>query len=1020
MNTSKHDQEVFVRQYEKLNAKQKKAVDAIEGPVMVVAGPGTGKTQILTLRIANILRSDAAGIMPENILALTFTNAGVSAMRERLALYIGTQMAYRVGIYTFHSFCEEQMKEYPEYFVDFAYAQAISDIDRIGVIEEILANESFEILKTFASDFHYVKSIASALDELKREGITPDIFTQKIAQQEKNVLADEDSYYKRKYKEFNKGDLKPAALDKVRRNTELQKVYELYQEKLKATKRYDFADMIIAVTAAMATQPAFHATLLELYQYILVDEHQDTNDGQNKLLELLTQTPEGLAPNLFTVGDDKQAIYRFQGASVENFLHFSQKFPDIIKIDLTQNYRSSQQVLDTAHTLIQNDAHEHVELLSAGTVEHESLGVHAFATYESELAYVAQDIRSAIDEGMDPTEIAVMYLENKNLPAIRSALEKKSIPYVVSSKENLLHDPVMRKLIMLLQAVANPKDDALLGQALLIDFVTLETVDALELLDYVRKGRKAFSLISLLDRVAQTKEVGLKNPESVQAFATMILTQKEKGENLPMLEFFDQFVRESGFLTYVMGLDTHTTHLRQISTLLAEIEKDMAAKDASTKTPYRITDFLRYITTLQDYDIPIDVPITAQTSANTGVRLMTAHGAKGLEFAHVYITNAIHGKWDGKRRRASFDLPLPAIKSSLDDERRLFYVALTRSKQKITISYSVRDSAGRERTPTIFLEEMNTQNVEHFDKTTDVAEGQELKDQLFAPRHIVIPGVTDTDYIREKFLTTSLSVSALNNYFTSPLLYFFRNLVRIPETPNKSLLFGNLVHEALDDYFKECATSEKILPVEKLLAHFQNALDKSFLLREYYEEMEKRGTTLLTNYYEHYSETFTHKIATEKHVRGIPLTLANGEELVLTGIVDKMEFLDEKGFQKGQRNDVRVVDYKTGGSWSKKSKDQKKNLERQVIFYKLLLDGFTEDFDTTYNMVGGVLDFVEPNKKGEYERHEMNVTQAHVDELTAEINDFATDVLSGNLLKKDFPRDRFTKEYIDLLDVLKK
>lgn len=154
MNTSKHDQEVFVRQYEKLNAKQKKAVDAIEGPVMVVAGPGTGKTQILTLRIANILRSDAAGIMPENILALTFTNAGVSAMRERLALYIGTQMAYRVGIYTFHSFCEEQMKEYPEYFVDFAYAQAISDIDRIGVIEEILANESFEILKTFASDFH--------------------------------------------------------------------------------------------------------------------------------------------------------------------------------------------------------------------------------------------------------------------------------------------------------------------------------------------------------------------------------------------------------------------------------------------------------------------------------------------------------------------------------------------------------------------------------------------------------------------------------------------------------------------------------------------------------------------------------------------------------------------------------------------------------------------------------------------------------------------------------------------------
>jgi len=1021
MNIEKDYNQIFNEQYQKLNAAQKKAVDTIEGPVMVVAGPGTGKTQILTLRIANILRSEAAGILPENILALTFTNAGVSAMRERLAGYIGAQEAYRVGIYTFHSFCEEQMKEYPEYFVDFAYAQAISDMDRIAIIEDILKNESFEYLTTFASDFHYTKAIISAIEELKREGISPGQLVGKLSEQEKNILADEASYYKRKYKEFNKGDLKPNALDKVRRNEELQKVYALYQEELRRQKKYDFADMIIAVVAALQAHPALHATLLELYQYILVDEHQDTNDGQNQLLELLIDTPEGIAPNLFTVGDDKQAIYRFQGASVENFLHFSQKFSDIVQIDLTENYRSSQPILDTAHTLISGEKDRtHTELVSAGGVRHDTISTHAFGGYDDELAFVAADIETKIASGVDPAEIAVMYLENKNLAAIRSALEKKSIPYVVNSKENLLHDPMMRKLIVLLRAIADPMNDAALGEALLLDMHNVEILDALEILDRQRHGRGEYKLMRLLDRLVDTKEIPLSNPAAVADFAQMIQVQKEKGENLPFLEFFDGCIRESGFLMHVMGVETHTTHLRQIDTLLSEITKDIIGKvERADSAAYRVGDFLRYIETLEEYDIPIDVPVTSQSAVSNGVRLMTAHGSKGLEFEHVYITNAIHSKWDGKKRRSSFDLPLPAIKSSLEDERRLFYVALTRSKQNITISYSTRDADGRERTPTIFLEEIQSDHITHHDKTGEAAVGEDLKEQLFAERHIVIPQVTDTDYIQKKFLTNSLSVSALNNYFVSPVVYFFRNLVRIPETPSKSLNFGNLIHESFDKFFSQCAEQKRICELDDLLTFFQKELDESFLLREHYDEMEKRGTKLLTEYYENYKDDFSHNVATEKRVTAIPLLLDSGEEILLTGIIDKLEFVDPAGLKKGQKNDVRVIDYKTGGSWSKKNKDQKKNLERQVVFYKLLLDSYTEDHDTTYNMISGVLDFVEPNKKGEYEKHEVEVTKPQVEELRTEINNVAKDILSGNLLNKDFPRDRFTKEYLDILDILK-
>jgi len=1052
MNTTQPDyQNIFESQYKKLNPEQKKAVETTEGPVMVIAGPGTGKTEILTLRIANILAKSGAGIAPENILALTFTNAGVIAMRERLARYIGPQTAYRVGIFTFHSFAEEQMSIFPEYFKRFAYGTAISDIDRIALTEEILKNGHFEHLKTFGSDYHYVKAIIAAIDELKREGITSDVFSGKIVEQEKNTLADEDSYYKRKYKNFAKGDLKPQALAKVRKNEELLTVYESYQEQIANRSQYDFADMIIALTEAMVTQDVFHASILERYQYILVDEHQDTNDGQNKLLELLTDTPEGIEPNLFTVGDDKQAIYRFQGASVENFLHFKEQFPDITTIDLTQNYRSSQEILDTAHTLISTPAHTkgsnevsqakpkmHTELVAAGAVEHVAIDVHELASYENELAFVASEIKEKIEGGVAPSDIALMYLQNKNLPAIRTMLEKKGVPYVVASRENLLNDPIVHKLILLLRAVANPMNDEVMGQAMLIDFLGekfgLEMLDVLAVFDKYRYGsidsekKKSYqrSLTHLISHFGDMKDLELRNPKGMQNFATYIIEQKEKGENLPFLEFFDQFVRESGFLTHMMGETSHLTHLRQVDTLLTEIKKNISSKNV-----YRITDFLAYIDILLSYEIAIDVPASGATE---GVQLMTAHGSKGLEFGHVYITNVIHGKWDGKKRRSSFDLPLPANKSDLEDERRLFYVALTRAKQSITISYARTDSEGKERTASLFLDELDKRHLH-----THTHEYEQLPAEVqFGEKKLFIPSVTDTDYIAQSFMSTPLSVSALNNYFTSPIVYFFRNLVRLPSGQNKSMMYGNVIHGALDAFFGQCTKEKKLLDSKVLIEEFEKALAATPLLHEYYDEFLARGTKTLTNYYAKYQNEFVLNLSTEKKIKGIPFELpaschpnlapchpgldsgsapspqgsTDKPQILLHGIIDKLEFLSD--------GTVRVIDYKTGKPWSEKSKEERENLERQIVFYKLLLDGYTEGLDTKFNMTQGVLDFVEPGKKGEYERHIMNVTKADVEALSQEIQDFAQDITSGDFLKREVPRNRHTAPYLDLLEVLRK
>ncbi|MEN8252596.1 MAG: UvrD-helicase domain-containing protein, partial [Patescibacteria group bacterium] len=313
----------FQEQYKMLNDGQRKAVDTLEGPVIVIAGPGTGKTQILTLRIANILKQTGDDIGPENILALTFTNAGVVAMRERLATFVGAEEAYRTNIYSFHSFCEEQIGLHSDYFSSIIYSRVASDVEKIHIVEDILENNDFETLKTFASSFHYIRDILSAIDDLKREGVSPSDFVVKIKLQEEGILVDPDSYYKRNTKKNKKGDLKPDALKHVVKNRELQKVYELYQEKLKEKKLYDFTDMIMQFVEVAENNEELGSILREQYRYLLVDEHQDTNEGQNRIIDVIASSKHlGSDPNLFTVGDDKQAIYRFQGANVESFMNF--------------------------------------------------------------------------------------------------------------------------------------------------------------------------------------------------------------------------------------------------------------------------------------------------------------------------------------------------------------------------------------------------------------------------------------------------------------------------------------------------------------------------------------------------------------------------------------------------------------------------------------------------------------------------------------------------------------------------
>ena len=966
----------FPQNYQKLNPAQREAVDTIEGPVMVVAGPGTGKTQVLTLRIANIL-ARGAGAKPEEILALTFTNAGVLAMRQRLREIAG-DTAYRVGIFTFHSFCEQVIREFPFYFKALLGARVINDLERVEILEKIIRDNDFSELTTFHDEFYFLSDIASAINNLKKEGLTPEQFLEIIPEWEKQLLADENIFYKKDFGKAKKGEIKPAEQEKINKKIakarELAKIFELYQEELKKLARYDFHDMILSVLSVLETNGDLKSDLQEKYQYLLIDEHQDTNIGQNKLIELLTDAAhlDGRA-NVFAVGDEKQSIYRFQGASAETFRHFTKLYQDIKQITLTENYRSGQDILDGATSLIKYNAGlTETETLHANKQKNKKIEIKEFSNYKFELLYLAQDIAQKIKDGIKPSEIAVIYRAHRYVSDIKSVLEHEEIPYTIFSHGQVLADDQIQGLITLLRVVSNPNDEGSLGKALFIPFLNLDAYENVKILEKFRCSRREDNrhVFAILEK-----------EKKYPAFVKLIKELKTESERTDFSNFFKVFLEKSGYLSEMLSASDGQARLLKIDKLFDEIKKQ-----ADTRADYQLTDFLRYVDALEKYNLDID---SGAPEIIEGVNLMTAHGAKGREFAYVYIINATRRAWEGNSARRVIDLPIPEYAGDVEDERRLFYVAMTRAAHSLAISYSRSDNDGREQEASQFVSEISEESRE-LSVMRDFEEQNINKLFNFITPVSVEKTLLEPEYIRELFLTgRTLNVSALNNYLSCPIRYFYKNLIQIPSSYESRLEFGSVIHESLETFFTNSREAGSILSKKVLLQIFTELLKTRIFSEKEEKKFRARGEELLSEYYDQYAGEWTAKVEVEKYVKR-DFELASGETIQISGKLDKIEFLDSLFEGK-----VNIVDYKTGRTYSEKNKDEKKDLERQIVFYHLLLAGYDGG---RYQINQSVLDFVEPNKKGQFEQHSFPVTSAHLAELEKEINQCAEEILSLKFL----------------------
>lgn len=947
----------FKKQYRQLNERQREAVDAIDGPMMVTAGPGTGKTAILTLRIANILaRTDTP---PEAILALTFTESGAAEMKSRLAAIIGPD-AYRVTVTTFHAFCNRIIQEYPESFASLAGAASLTEADQAVLIQELLDTvPGLVLLRPVNAPDLYLKAALSAIGTLKQEGVTPERL-RTIVHNEKDRIASIDDLYHEQGPYA--GKMKGAYEEQLKQNekiAELAMLYDAYQSTLRKRRLYDYHDMIMEVAGALEHDAQLRLILQEQKQYILVDEHQDTNNAQNRVIELLASFWE--RPNLFVVGDAKQAIYRFQGASLENFLYFKSVYPDVRLITLDHNYRSSQLILDAAGTNLRAKA------------QHPDAPIQLLELSAPDVQYwtIAQQIQRQIHAGTPPEQIAVLARENNDLRSLAAFLDKLSIPYAVSSQQDALADPFLSQLIILLDALGAYGEAGPLYRALHAPALDVDPLDTYKLIVASGRDKNPYD-------VMRTMPAFKRVATQLSVWARAVL-QPNAAEAL------ETIVRESGILAAIVADDTAPESLAKLHALYG-----MLRTHIQRKRTLILAQFTEHLAFLRARNIPLTASVDGFLPGR--VRLMTAHKSKGLEFDIVYLIDCTDGHWGTRTRRQLIKLPRAVflkqnVRTTLpsdndDEEFNLFYVALTRARREIIITMSRHAQDGSEQLPARYLADIRPTLVTRPDmKATEAAWKQQsaIRFEAAPPRQ---PQSADKAFLNDLFLRQGLSVTALNHYLACPWEYFYTSLLRIPEAPSFALMYGNAVDRALQDYFDRLVAGTR--GTKKDLVH----TFEQFVRHQPFQDMElqtalTRGKAALSGYYDQYHATWHPNVINQLRIPAVELD----DGTLLNGKIDKVELLDASGR-------VTVVDYKTGKHKSRNQiigavKDGDGNYLRQLVFYKLLLDRWQNG---KYRMSTGVIDFVEPDARGKLHRESFSITSAHVAELEAVIRRVAAEI----------------------------
>lgn len=981
----------------KLNPAQKKAVETIEGPVMVIAGPGTGKTQVLTARIAEIIKQ--TDTQPQNILALTFTESAAHTMRERLVKMIGTTGMY-VHICTFHAFCQGVMNEYPDYFPLHREAKPLTDSERFAIMEKVITELPLEVLKPLNHTFFYLKDILKAISDLKREGVSTERFITLVEQSREET-------------EKNKAKQK-----------ELAAVYRAYEKALQYQKRYDFDDMIMMVQAAFELHPDLLSEYQERLQYILVDEYQDTNSAQNTLVFQLASF-WGEDANLCVVGDPHQSIYRFQGASTENVRSFAERYSSAAVITLTTGYRCTQQMYDAAHALVTPLAHQEESVsqektpaleevflslkhtLTSSNEQQGKTSIHLWSAQSqtTELSLVAEKINALLKNGVAAREIAILYRNNKEAQEVMTILASYAVPFELEGGKDVLTHPVVMQILKMLTAIASLKAGA--GEEHLFEVFSLPWLEMDTVTLYTLMRTAALNKISIAV-LLQLEEEEIKTQAATQGmildemhlgtirtFYAQLLEWGKRETHEPLPDWFSSVLSESGFLSWLKTGTHDPTVFMVITTLFSYVQRMVHENHTLS-----LSDLLQIVQTFQAHGLSLPYQdIAVQKDA---VTLSTVHKAKGREWEYVFLIHCKDGVWGNGRTRVMLPLPRGVLRhisveqqDKNDDDRRLFYVAITRAKKELSVSFPqtlVSDTKTTPVTPSVFVYELQSvlgeKDIQLLEKSEE--ETKELVSTLLTP-HVPSHAIDRMHHFFEHTLSHfSLSVTALNNYLRDPEYFIFNDILRLPQAKAPYLAFGTAVHAALEKVYQRVIQGEADGLLELAEQTFEESLNKEVLNKLEHVRRLSHGKEVLKAYLEEFDVHQSNAWQTERKF-GSGFARTALDDISLVGRIDRFDWVDKSA------NLVRVVDYKTGSPKSVneiEGRTQSAELsareqelpetirgpyKRQLLFYKLLTE-LDKSFKPT--VVSGVFEFVEPEKiRGTFVRREFELKDADVQDL---------------------------------------
>jgi len=975
-----------------LNPAQRQAVEQVYGPVLVLAGPGTGKTHMLTTRVAHILKSDV-GANAENILCLTFTESAAVEMRNRLQSHIGSE-AYKVKISTFHGFCQWVMDDNSHIFeTQIGPREIADDLQKALVFRKIIKAQKWTYFSSIWDDFAHQYDFLKAVSDLKREHLNSEKLRNLIPEEKERLEADPNNFYKRKFKTFNAGDWKPQARTKI--DEKIAKMYELadlwdaYEAEMSSQKLYDFDDLINWVVQEISENENLRLDLQERFQWILADEYQDTNNSQNAILWQLTEGIEN--PNLFAVGDDDQSIYRFQGASVANVQDFRKLFPERLEITLEQNYRSHQNVLDAAYASVNNNLERAAEKqLQANKSDYLSTNPGVITQAElsgpmAQTSFLANTIKQHLDAGVPANEIAILVRKNREIKELSQDLPKLGVQVSAQIAQNIFECEAVRQLILILQIFSDPAHDERLFDLLHADFLQLDPTSLLKL--SLNKKRDESVIEILLQQTDLDSEL--------QQFVNFLTHARRDYAHARSGVMAEKFLYESGLADFLTAQDRLSDWqcVRKFLAWIRETTHKEDFKDAQNSS-VELHLLLEKITLHHELNIPIYPDPLPQDSQS--VRIMTAHKSKGMEFEIVFIPGIEDKAWGNPRGKSG--VALPQLKEQNFDEnqeeRRLFFVALTRAKSQIYLSYSATDFGGRAKTPSIFWHEIPENLITTIETDQLEEELQKLLPVFFSQNEKTLT-TGEKELLQQRVQNFRWSASSLQTYLDCPRKFLYQYLYRFPRRPLPQLALGVALHQALERTFKQLKSSEGA-DLSFLLTEYESALRGQNLSREEYDKFLPHGQEILTTYHQQkltdFANTYPYGFELE-----YDFSRANPEinSVNITGTMDKVVYLDKK------QQHVRIVDYKSGRP---RAINTGESYWRQLVFYALLAqqvkgsDWVLESCD---------IEFLTPDSNGKLGGRSLNVTAEDKAQVIKELTESHQAVMNLEFpLKPNLEKDK--------------